>query len=196
MSKDVLISIRPEWVKMIANDLKTIEVRKTRPKLEIPFKCYIYCTNARPRLAWADVFRGDWCTEVAEIRGYNREDAERTFDIFNGRVIGEFVCDRIIPIRYDAAQLRYHDVSRLLKEACMTEDALEWYLKCKDGYGWQISKLGIYDTPKKLDEFMGLCKHTWDCCACPYYNYEKMECDGRKIKRPPQSWCYVEEVSE
>ena len=112
MSKDVLISIRPEWVKMIANDLKTIEVRKTRPKLEIPFKCYIYCTNARPRLAWADVFRGDWCTEVAEIRGYNREDAERTFDIFNGRVIGEFVCDRIIPIRYDAAQLRYHDVSR------------------------------------------------------------------------------------
>ena len=34
MSKAVLISIRPKWVENIANVEKTIEVRKTRPKLE------------------------------------------------------------------------------------------------------------------------------------------------------------------
>ena len=45
MAKAVLISIRPEWVEKIANEWKTIEVRKTKPYLETPFKCYIYCTQ-------------------------------------------------------------------------------------------------------------------------------------------------------
>ena len=45
MSKAVLISIRPTWCELIANGEKTIEVRKTRPKLDTPFKCYIYCTK-------------------------------------------------------------------------------------------------------------------------------------------------------
>lgn len=46
MSKAVLVSIRPEWVEKIANEWKAIEVRKTKPNLETPFKCYIYCTKA------------------------------------------------------------------------------------------------------------------------------------------------------
>ena len=50
MSKAVMISIRPKWCEKIASGEKTIEVRKTRPKLETPFKCYIYCTQARERL--------------------------------------------------------------------------------------------------------------------------------------------------
>ena len=44
MAKSVLISIRPEWCQKIASGEKTIEVRKKRPKLAPPFKCYIYCT--------------------------------------------------------------------------------------------------------------------------------------------------------
>lgn len=45
MSKAVLVSIRPKWCEKIVNGEKTIEVRKTRPKLETPFKCYIYETG-------------------------------------------------------------------------------------------------------------------------------------------------------
>lgn len=45
MSRAVLISIRPEWCEKIADGEKTIEVRKTRPKLETPFRCYIYRTK-------------------------------------------------------------------------------------------------------------------------------------------------------
>ena len=48
--KAVLISIRPKWVEKITRGEKTLEVRKTRPKLETPFKCYIYCTEAKKRL--------------------------------------------------------------------------------------------------------------------------------------------------
>lgn len=47
MSKAVLISIRPKWCEKIVNGEKTIEIRKTRPRLETPFKCYIYCTLPR-----------------------------------------------------------------------------------------------------------------------------------------------------
>ena len=45
--KSVMLSIRPKWCEMIASGEKTIEVRKTKPKLETPFKCYIYCTVKR-----------------------------------------------------------------------------------------------------------------------------------------------------
>lgn len=48
----VLISIRPKWCEKIISGEKTIEVRKTRPKMDTPFKCYIYCTKAEERLAF------------------------------------------------------------------------------------------------------------------------------------------------
>ena len=43
--KSVLISIQPKYCELIVNGKKTIEVRKTRPKLETPFKVYIYQTK-------------------------------------------------------------------------------------------------------------------------------------------------------
>ena len=42
MSKAVMLSIHPKWCEKIASGEKTIEVRKTRPKLETPFTAYIY----------------------------------------------------------------------------------------------------------------------------------------------------------
>ena len=45
--KSVLISIKPKWCELIANGKKTVEVRKSRPKIETPFKCYIYCTKIK-----------------------------------------------------------------------------------------------------------------------------------------------------
>ena len=48
MSKAVLISIRPQWSQKIMTGQKTVEVRKTRPKMDTPFKCYIYkCGNGK-----------------------------------------------------------------------------------------------------------------------------------------------------
>ena len=101
MAKTVLISIRPEWVEKIANEIKTVEVRKTKPYLETPFKCYIYCTNKRPFLVWGDVFRGDWVTEVTRLSGYGRAEADSIWDVFNGHVVGEFTCDNIATYSYD-----------------------------------------------------------------------------------------------
>lgn len=175
--KAVLISIRPKWVEKIVRDEKTSEVRKTRPKLETPFKCYIYCTNS-------GVAMGMWGK--------------------HGKVVGEFVCDKItwlthvgfsgLPgIRLAAMKDRYTiDDSFDFSKSFLTTPQIEKYLDGEDGYAWHISNLKIYDDPKPLSAFKGLCKIEADCGGCPYYNYTKMECDGRIIKRPPQSWCYVE----
>lgn len=168
MSKAVMLSIRPKWCEKIASGEKTIEVRKTRPKLDTPFKCYIYCTQSGVALgAWGK----------------------------HGKVIGEFTCDRIFPINvFDNGGIQNWFFEHM-ERSCLTYEELAGYIgNGRTGYGWHISDLKIYDTPKKLIEFKGLCKVESDCCACPYYNYSKMDCDGRTIKRPPQSWCYVEEM--
>lgn len=178
MSKAVLISIRPQWCEKIASGEKTIEVRKTKPKLETPFKCYIYCTL--PRYPHEDFIRTDY--PKPQFHG-------------GGKVIGEFTCDRIDRVNIcgfwddDGEQLENR-----IKETCLTPTEVNDYLGTEVGYGWHISGLKIYDTTKELSEFKGLCKVEADCCACPHYNYSKMDCDGRTISRPPQSWCYVEEI--
>ena len=195
MAKAVLISIRPEWVEKIANERKTIEVRKTKPYLDTPFKCYIYCTNTRPFLVWGDGFRGDWVTEFTHLSGYGRAEADRIWDVFNGHVAGEFVCDRVETIKAATEPYGIYDVDDdFVAQTRLVDGALWDYGKGATLYGWHISKLEIYDTPKPLSAFKGLCKIKVGCWECPYYNYTKMECDGRTIKRPPQSWCYVEEL--
>ena len=68
MSKAVLISIRPEWCEKIINGRKTIEVRKTRPKMDTPFKCYIYkCGSGK-------VIGEFLCDQIIEDRTYGHNE--------------------------------------------------------------------------------------------------------------------------
>lgn len=196
MNKAVMLSIRPKWVEKIANGEKTIEVRKTKPKLETPFKCYIYCTNIRPFLVWGDVFRGDWFTEFTRISGYSRAEADKIWDVFNGHIAGEFTCDRI----YELAPLN-HAPDDIEKQACLTREEIVNYLK-GTGYGWHISDLKIYDAPKKLGEFWRDCleyselsTNCWSCeNVCGDGDETDCNTDGQLyLHRAPQSWCYVEE---
>ncbi len=177
MNKAVMLSIRPKWVEKIASGEKTIEVRKTRPKLGTPFKCYIYCTL--PKYPHEDFI----ATDYPSPQFYG-----------GGKVIGEFTCERIFPINiFDNGSIQ-NWLFEHMERSCLTYEELADYIgNGRTGYGWHISDLRIYDMPKELSEFKGLCKVEADCCACPYYNYSKMDCDGRTINRAPQSWCYVEE---
>lgn len=192
MSKAVLISIRPKWCEKIVNGNKTIEVRKTRPKMDTPFKCYIYCTL--PKYPHEDFI----ATNYPRPQFYG-----------GGKVVGEFTCDRIDWITHigytgipnlvetricDAATMRTSPVGGLLNAACLTPKMLNDYLAWGDGYGWHISDLRIYDAPRELSEFerhyeCNECDAKWatECNACH---------EEGKIKRAPQSWCYVEEVHD
>lgn len=169
MSKAVLISIRPKWCELIASGKKTIEVRKTCPKLETPFKVYIY--QSLPK-------RGDW----------NERD---------GRVIGEFVCDKIDKIRvFENGAVQFWMLNNL-HNSCLEYDELADYIGWgKHGYGWHISDLVIYDKPKELSEFYKTCEREYCQDTCPQFKYNNCDRlhDGRHpITRPFQSWGYVEE---
>lgn len=196
MSKAVMLSIRPKWCERIASGEKTIEIRKTKPKLETPFKCYIYCSKAKERLIYILKDGDENYGEIYHGKPvFIKQDDGSVCDMWGNRqkVIGEFTCDRIFPINvFDNGSIQNWFFEHM-ERSCLTYEELADYIgNGRTGYGWHISDLKIYDTPKKLSEFKTLCRVDADCCACPYYNYTKMECDGRVIGRPPQSWCYVE----
>ena len=188
--KAVLLSIRPNWCKLIWSGMKTVEVRKTRPTLETPFKAYIYCTG-----------HDGWVMKLPKA-GVQKMDS---------RVIGEFTCDKIDRLAHVEAMgsneppklqivtpdLWYKPADKLIQAACLTEAQAKKYLKGGDGYGWHISDLKIYDKPVKLKNFWAIqpCTHRGDCCTCRRWDAEKLICRGEVfgIERPPQSWYYVEE---
>ena len=184
MSKAVMLSIRPKWCEKIANGEKTIEVRKTKPKLETPFKCYIYCTGYDALWVLDAPTREKYSFMAVAAYLENPKGANKG----NGKVIGEFTCDRI----YELAPLN-HAPDDVEKKACLTREEIVNYLK-GTGYGWHISDLLIYDQPRELSEFQ---RATDPCDSChAEYTWECTDCKklGGDIKRPPQSWCYVDDV--
>lgn len=105
-----------------------------------------------------------------------------------GKVIGEFTCDGF----WIGSPRNTNPI--FCMAACMDGFDTEKYAKDKILYGWHISDLKIYDTPRELGEFerpyeCGECNAKWasECNAC----YEE-----NKIKRAPQSWCYVEGMKD
>lgn len=148
MKKSVLASIKPKYCELIAARKKLLEIRKNCPKIDVPFKVYMYQT------------KGHWIYKILEW-----------LKLYQGKVIGEFVCDLAFPINQ-------HDIIigcsergefELQDSTCLNIDELLYYLDAKDIiWGLHISELVIYDTPKELSEF--------------------------GLTRPPQSWCYVEEL--
>lgn len=226
MQKGILLSTRPKWVEKIAHKIgeingkaiyeKPIEVRKSRPKLETPFKVYIYCTQGKDLLREVDNWHTGTKTHTTNYRIINLDYC--TNKIANGKVIGEFVCDRID--EFHAYELEpsksFYDIEKarldlFLKESCLSYNEVCNYRKnlpyFKPLYGWHISDLKIYDKPKELSEFRTPewfrdCEKSCDAMErmrCPTKDSHKVDkmcgwCRGgdKPITRPPQSWCYVE----
>lgn len=176
-----MISIHPKWCELIASGKKTIEVRKTRPKIETPFKCYIYETKAR-----------------SDMPTFVDEDGHVIYT-GRGHVIGEFVCDDIKTYYADdfvgSVDLDGTDITEPKdgvfaywipeeKETCLPYEEILAYGNGKTLYGWNISDLKIYDNPREFREF------TYWLGFISDYTTDRR---GR-LKRPPQSWRYVEEL--
>lgn len=202
--KSILISIHPEWCEKIFRGVKTVEVRKTAPKIEPPFKVYVYQTKHRGRNIIAEVLNA--------VYG-------------GGKVIGEFICDRVT--KYDPATIacvKWETNGGEVKEhlrynagACLTAEEMFDYSKGKPLRGWHITSPKLYDKPRELSEFKRpldvvgkILAYDEDvghvalvCDGCDYatwndkrlVNCKNKKCLQRKISAP-QSWCYVEEVEE
>lgn len=201
--KSVLISIQPKWVAKILNGDKTIEIRKTMPKCELPCKVYIYCTKGQE--IWGDGTGETW-NGIDE-----NEDPQLVYELnptlakLNGKVIAEFTLNDIETIEknqvYNASVVRHN--------ACLNIMQLHDYIKGKKFHAWHIDNLRIYEKPKDLNNFYKPCKHikNGECYLyseqCNHLGIEFKLKDGvahsarehvccRYIKRAPQDWCYVE----
>lgn len=175
MNKAVLISVQPQWCELIASGKKTVEVRKSFPKIETPFKCYIY----QSKKSWVYNIYG----KIAD---------------WQGKVIGEFVCDEIYNYTADPfisaeikAQCTISD-EEIVKQSCLTLEQLYHYEYSSDSHNWgllvwHISELVIYDEPKELSAFDR--PHDYI-----YQSYRRKNSFFKGITKPPQSWCYVEEA--
>lgn len=204
--QSVMISIQPKWCELIASGRKTIEVRKTRPQLETPFKCYIYCTSRKIK-----AIENPNAVHV-KLNLPKHAPIKRVSYVYPWyqKVIGEFVCDFIEFLKYYrggySSEGGYSDSWHEWKnedidyeDMCLSERELEDYLGTYDGYGWHISDLKIYDTPKELSEFYSTAyqKNCKPCDAlCEYYPNCELKKNRKPLARAPQSWCYVEEVTE
>ena len=209
--KAVLISIKPKWCELIASGRKTVEVRKTKPKIDVSFKCYIYCTQANEMLWILNQSERVFHKKIASI--ITAKDVGGATKA-NGKVIGEFVCDKIDYWKHNWEKDVMH-IGDMSKLSCVPVMDLMEYLDGiydKNGndkylYAWHITDLVIYDKPKELREFKTKCKE-YDkdnpyCDDCKYfvdcrgYEYDESDCacNGLKpVTRPPQSWCYVEDL--
>ena len=195
--KSVLIAIQPYWVFLIIaktmgweiDQEKTVEVRKTFPKaVDWNKKSIIYCSKNK--------------------QSFNRipKKYQPLMEKFLGKVIGEFVCDRIVDIPYSQYFVDYYHTMPQddLEATCLCMGNIDEYLLSKDGFGWHITDLVIYDKPKELSEFNlykpkkcdsyrnGVCSASYrsDVVLC-----ENLNCILKsEVKRPPQSWCYVVEL--
>ena len=174
--KSILMSIQPKWVEKIINGEKTIEVRKTAPK-EVPFKVYVYCTGVKNLnlTEYIKIFRA----------------TGGAIDYWHGKVVAEFVCDKVDTIPVDSEAF-----AAISKPACLTIDELIEYCSGKDMYGLHISALKVYDKPRELGEFRSVCKYANQSSCAKCYPDNCKQCPWNVVTRPPQSWQYVEEVEE
>ena len=172
MSKAVLVSIQPKWCSLITSGRKTVELRKTKPKLECPFKCYIYCTQGSGR----NTFNVPVSPE--KIRKHYEETGSMVClnsPVGNGKVIGEFVCDGLL----GHCEMANADIAEM--QSLVRREKILEYAGGKEVFGWHISDLVIYDKPKELREFTGWRQTKFGWALVP-------------VSRPPQSWHYVEEL--
>lgn len=193
--KNILIAIRPKWVEKIASGQKTIEVRKTAPQ-EVPFKAYIYATRPKKFYKCGAVSTSDELLWLANGKvemgdGFKFWANGDEYQCLNGRIIGEFICDKIDKYTFSHYEAEYRVTHIEQNAMCLNQPELIHYGKGEMLYGLHISDLKIYDKPKEWSEFrtpknphrIGN-SHSWIL-------------DGyKKITRPPQSWVYVEEMEQ
>ncbi len=190
--KSVLISIHPKRCDLIASGRETIEAQKTCPKIETPFKCYIYETKAR-----------------SDMPTFVDEDGHVIYT-GRGQVIGEFVCDNV-EVLFDTngnpENYMTDILPSILQKTALSYDEFGAYVGSRADknsiYGWHISELKIYDKPRELSDFKtSPCEKSEKSCGkCKYLvkidtpDMHEVDCfvkNGREITCPPQSWMYVE----
>lgn len=186
--KKILISIKPKWVKKILNGEKTLEIRKTAPKCELPCEVYIYCTKENTKY-------------FIDNKIYNA--------MMKGKVVAKFTLNKVEKIKkHNDIRTSYFTDSvldyDLLNNSWLPKKDIENYLNGKTGYAWHIDNLVPFDRPKELKEFEKQGSYLNPSVKCPKKDKGKCNegispftgkwcgCEKARLTHAPQSWCYCE----
>lgn len=194
--KAIMISVKPKWVAKILNGEKTIEIRKTMPKCDLPIDVYIYCTKDKKDYLCKP---NEWGMPFPKTYALGGKCCKN----YNGKVVAKFALNKVERFEWDSCGRDNNGYwldngERFdLKHTCLTYEELFAYVKSDVGYAWHISNLEIFDKPKELSEF----KH-WvfykKCEKCPYgkndYDYGLCSqcCEIKPLTKAPQSWQFIE----
>lgn len=201
--KQLLISIKPEYVEKILNGEKTIEIRKTKPNEDnLPCEVFIYCSKDKGSLY--EVIKN------GEETGYGINDSGKSifvkvpsyklgFGLFQdkngktrnilnelcGKVVAKFTLNNVKDFVIKKLENNHFfwgienkkDVVNLLNKSCLNDEQIFNYIGNGNRlYAWYIDDLQIFDRPFDLrdDGFLGNPK------------------TKLRITKAPQSWCYCE----
>lgn len=144
--KSVLISINPKWCDLIVAGKKTIEVRKSKPNIETPFKVYIYQTLSKDRQfvkSNGKVFGEFVCEKVTNFDGefWDNETFERIQEFYKPDDFDEFG-------EYEYKTIATNECDNykenwLCKQSCVSWEELRNYMGAgtNEFFGWRIHRL-------------------------------------------------------
>ena len=199
MKKAVLASIKPCHTANILVGLKTLEIRKTVPNIPTPFRVYVYETLNGGKGA------GEVVCEFLCDFFFSIDTEWMIHDELPGMPMETW-------LEWNDAPDEYETKSDIEKASCLTWKEIERYMGASPQiFCWHISELKIYGKPKVLSDFTPWCRFLLagsECdhgkVACPYQDFDYNpwpDCSvnvvtcRKRMTKPPQSWCYVEEVS-
>lgn len=185
MSKAILLSIKPKYVADILNGKKTIEIRKTMPKCDLPIDVYIYCTKDKKHLVAPFHFIEGWkYKEYNDNTHYAGGWTSNMGNDINGKVVAKFTVRKV-----EAIDIWQEDLEEKMKPACLSIKEFDDYSKGQVAYAYYIEDLVIFDEPKELSEFVHkvvIEHHTKGHIG--YLVEERFE----PLTKAPQNFCYVE----
>lgn len=224
--KSVLLCIKPKRCKDIESGHITMEICKTRPNIDVPFKCYIYCTKPSKK---HQTICGSMALNDDELYRHPTggmkygnsielmlcdEDEYSKDNFLNGKVIGEFICDNIEEFQvFDDKTVQYWNRYHLENSGMTYNEIANIPTKSSALYAWSILSPKFYDKPKALNDFTKCSDKDKRPCQlgkkCQYAEFDYSEnctyctndfdgegCPFLRLTRPPRGWCYVEELED
>lgn len=166
--KAILISINPKWVAKILNGEKTLEIRKTFPKCDLPIDVYIYCTKDKK---YANLInRGGFLT---------------------GMVVAKFTLNKVEEIKFDDKQVQE-------RACLTEDELFDYLFintpyqeDMRKGYAWHIDNLEIFDKPKELKEFF---VYSHSVAGVGLDGKDKTFEILKPLTKAPQSYCFIRDV--
>ena len=190
--KAILISIKPKYVAKILNGEKTIEIRKTMPKCDLPIDVYIYCTKEDNLCCIKRIGRDRYiCGKDFDLRDFPHLSSGYEG---KGKVVAKFTLKKVVGYPYISDKYDKLIGSCLSEKELLDYSTIEYneelrirYVKTL--YAWHISNLVIFDKPKELSEF-----ETTKQYLASVIGQTQPILQNIRLTKAPQSYCYVEEL--